>query len=63
MRDLYGVLHEMKFIIFLLKSSPVLETMNVDARGFDTDENMLNSIDELLTYFRASTGAKILFEK
>ncbi|KAL5759275.1 hypothetical protein ACOSQ2_018113 [Xanthoceras sorbifolium] len=60
MTDIAGVPHEMEFIKFLLKNSPVLETMSITPCVFLKDKN-LNMLIELVRFRRASAQAEIEF--
>ncbi|KAL6294947.1 hypothetical protein ACE6H2_003089 [Prunus campanulata] len=60
MTDMSGVPHEMEFIKFLLKKSPVLETMSITPCAYVLD-GRLNMLIELVSFKRASPEAEILF--
>lgn len=58
--DLSGVPHEMEFLKFLLKNSPVLEVMSI-LPGIYVSCGKLNVVIELLRFRRASAKAEIIF--
>lgn len=58
--DLSGVPHEMEFLKFLLKNSPVLEVMSI-LPGIYVSCGRLNVVIELLRFRRASAKAEIIF--
>lgn len=58
--DIAGVLHEMEFIKYLLKNSPVLETMSIVPCIFLKDKK-INMLIDLLRFRRASAQAEIVF--
>ncbi|BBG94397.1 F-box/RNI-like superfamily protein [Prunus dulcis] len=60
MTDMSGVPHEMEFIKFLLKKSPVLETMSITPCAYVLD-GRLNMLIELVSFKRASPEAELLF--
>lgn len=60
MTDMSGVPHEMGFIKFLLRNSPVLEIMSITPSVYVT-EGRLNLLIELLRFKRASAEAEIIF--
>ncbi|THG05462.1 hypothetical protein TEA_008164 [Camellia sinensis var. sinensis] len=62
MTDMSGVPHEMEFIKFLLRNSPMLETMSITPSVYVTD-GRLNMLIELVRFRRASAQADIIFIK
>ncbi|XP_058183575.1 F-box/FBD/LRR-repeat protein At1g13570 isoform X2 [Rhododendron vialii] len=58
--DISGVPHEMEFIKFLLRNSPVLEVMSIIPSTCVTD-GRINMLIELLRFRRASAEAEITF--
>lgn len=60
MTDISGVPHEMEFIKFLLRNSPVLEILSITPCAFLTERKM-NMLIELVRFRRASAQAEILF--
>ncbi|PSR91233.1 F-box/FBD/LRR-repeat protein [Actinidia chinensis var. chinensis] len=60
MTDMSGVLHEMEFIKFLLRNSPVLKIMSITPSVYVTDYR-INMLIELLRFRRASSDAEITF--
>ncbi|KAK0574776.1 hypothetical protein LWI29_028845 [Acer saccharum] len=60
MTDIAGVPHEMELIKFLLKNSPVLETMSITPCVFLKDRKLSMLID-LVRFRRASDQAEIVF--
>lgn len=58
--DISGVPHEMEFIKFLLRNSPVLEIMSIIPSSCVTD-GRINMLIELLRFRRASAEAEITF--
>ncbi|GMP83053.1 hypothetical protein CsSME_00037118 [Camellia sinensis var. sinensis] len=60
MTDMSGVPHEMEFIKFLLRNSPMLETMSITPSVYVTD-GRLNMLIELVRFRRASAQAEIIF--
>ncbi|KAI8539276.1 hypothetical protein RHMOL_Rhmol09G0169300 [Rhododendron molle] len=58
--DISGVPHEMEFIKFLLRNSPVLEVMSIIPITCVTD-GRINMLIELLRFRRASAEAEITF--
>ena len=61
MTDISGVPHEMEFIKFLLRKSPLLEVMSIMPCVFVTMESRLIIVTELLSFTRASPKAGIVF--
>nr|XP_004297176.2 PREDICTED: F-box/FBD/LRR-repeat protein At1g13570 [Fragaria vesca subsp. vesca]XP_011462959.1 PREDICTED: F-box/FBD/LRR-repeat protein At1g13570 [Fragaria vesca subsp. vesca] len=61
MTDISGLPHEMEFIKFLLRKSPVLEVMSIMPCVFVTMEARLIIVTELLSFTRASPKAGIVF--
>ncbi|KAM1633193.1 hypothetical protein ACFXTN_010290 [Malus domestica] len=60
MTDMSGVPHEMEFMKFLLKKSPVLEMMSVTPCAYVL-EGQLNMLIELARFKRASPEAEVIF--
>ncbi|XP_028081119.1 F-box/FBD/LRR-repeat protein At1g13570-like isoform X2 [Camellia sinensis] len=60
MTDMSAVPHEMEFIKFLLRNSPMLETMSITPSVYVTD-GRLNMLIELVRFRRASAQAEIIF--
>ncbi|KAK1387375.1 FBD domain-containing protein [Heracleum sosnowskyi] len=58
--DLSGVPHEMEFLKFLLKNSPVFEVMSI-LPGIYVSCGKLHVVIELLRFRRASAKAEIIF--
>ncbi|GMP76904.1 hypothetical protein CsSME_00033377 [Camellia sinensis var. sinensis] len=58
MTDMSGVPHEMEFIKFLLRNSPMLETMSITPSVY---YGRLNMLIELVRFRRASAQAEIIF--
>lgn len=61
MADFRGVIHEMKFVKFLLETSPVLGAMIIAINESHTNHEILNLRAELQRYQWASTNAEISF--
>lgn len=61
MTDMSGLPHEMEFIRFLLRKSPVLEIMSITPCVFVTMEARLIIVTELLSFTRASPKAGLVF--
>ncbi|KAL7170808.1 hypothetical protein ACSBR2_035642 [Camellia fascicularis] len=60
MTDMSGVSHEMEFIKFLLRNSPMLETMSMTPSVYVAD-GRLNMLIELVRFRRAYAQAEIIF--
>ncbi|KAI3516801.1 hypothetical protein L1887_15845 [Cichorium endivia] len=60
MMDMFGFPHEVGFIGYLLRNSPVLETMSVTPSVYMTDD-VLSFLIELTRFQRASTKAEMIF--
>lgn len=54
-----GGINEMKFMKFILESSPVLETLTIVPNNYKV--NISNDVDMLVNHRRASTRAKLVF--
>lgn len=61
MSDLSCVPHEMEFIKFMLRNSPVLETMHLSPCSCAKDR-ILHMLVELVRFRRASARAELIFE-
>ncbi|XP_031386556.1 F-box/FBD/LRR-repeat protein At1g13570 isoform X5 [Punica granatum] len=61
MTDLSCVPHELEFIKFILRNSPILETMRVSPSSYVKDKTV-NMLMQLVRFRRASAQAELIFE-